>query len=85
MEKRLLFCIQKLQQKSQNQLSLEQGGSRACSRVPELITMARKMSLILLVGKPGGHLLLDSEGRVGALPEPQGLRVREFCDQRGNR
>jgi len=42
--------------------------------VPEPVTMARKMGLVLLLGKPGGHLLLDLEGRVAALPEPQGLR-----------
>lgn len=53
--------------------------------VPEPITMARKMDLILLLGKPGGHLLLDLGVRVGALPEPQRLRAREFCYQRGNK
>lgn len=53
--------------------------------VPEPITMARKMGLILLLGKLGGRLFLDSEGRVGALPEPQGFRVRDFCYPRGNR
>lgn len=53
--------------------------------VPEPGSMGRKMGLILLVGKLGGHLLLDLEGRVGVLPEPQGLRVREFYYQRDNR
>lgn len=53
--------------------------------VPEPGSTGRKMDLILLVRKLGGHLLLDLEGRVGALPEPQGLRVREFCYQWGNR
>lgn len=53
--------------------------------IPEPTAKARKMDLLFLLGKPGGHPLLELEGGGGALPEPQGLRVKKsFIIRRDN-
>lgn len=75
-EKWLLFCIQKFQQKPQNQLPLKQVGSHACSWANH---HSQEDGSDALTGEAWQDLLPELEGGVGVLLEPDGMRVREFC------